>query len=249
MKKNRPTITAHCLVKNEEVYVKAAIMSVIDYIDRIIIFDAGSTDNTIHILKKISQNKKYKDKIHFEIKGDADKGRHTKLRNEMIALTKTDWFMVLDGDEVWPKDQIKFLVENDLQATEKIARDIIICNYHLCSLDLNHYTEKGHYGTPWGVHGQLTARFFKLVKGINWGGEYLSDALYYKNNTKAITQKNVFYSTAYFWHLSKLYRSPKSNLRLDGVKKSYQKFLPKVLTKYFVKKNYLNLPETLDDYI
>lgn len=245
MPKNRPTITAHCLVKNEEVYVKAAVMSVIDYVDKIIIFDAGSTDNTIPILEKLSRNTNYKKKIHFEVKGDADKARHTKLRNEMIKLTNTDWFMVLDGDEVWPQDQIKFVVEKDLVDAEKIGRNVIMCNYHLCSVDLKHYTEKGHYGTDWGMHGQLTCRCFKIVNDLHWGGTYLEDTLYYARDKKVIVQSNVFYTTAFYWHLSKLYRSSRSNLRLGGVKAGFQKYLPVKLRRYFVKQNYTKLPEAL----
>lgn len=46
------TITAHVMVKNEEFFIFEAIRSVIEHVDKMIIFDTGSTDGTV---RKISE--------------------------------------------------------------------------------------------------------------------------------------------------------------------------------------------------
>jgi len=95
MKKNRFTIINHCLVKNEEYYIKYAILSVLPYVDKMIIFDTGSTDATVEIIKNIISKPYYRKKVIFKECGEVDKQGHTDLRNEMVSLTKTDWFMFL----------------------------------------------------------------------------------------------------------------------------------------------------------
>ena len=47
------SVWVHTLVKNEERYIWYSVMSVIDYIDKILIWDTGSTDKTVDIIKEI----------------------------------------------------------------------------------------------------------------------------------------------------------------------------------------------------
>ena len=46
----RKTVTAHMVVMNEEKWIWFAIKSVVDYMDRLIIYDTGSTDKTVEII-------------------------------------------------------------------------------------------------------------------------------------------------------------------------------------------------------
>ena len=48
-------VWAHTLVKNEERYIWYAVMSVIDWVDKILIWDTGSTDKTVEIIKEIEK--------------------------------------------------------------------------------------------------------------------------------------------------------------------------------------------------
>ena len=75
--------------KNEENFIWYSIMSVINYVDKIIIYDTGSDDKTIDIINKIN-NKKI---ILREIK--TDKFYEDKLRQQMLNETTSDWFIVL----------------------------------------------------------------------------------------------------------------------------------------------------------
>ena len=58
------SITAHCLVKNEENFVGFAIKSVINFVDKVIVFDTGSTDKTVGLIKNLV--KEFPEKIIFE---------------------------------------------------------------------------------------------------------------------------------------------------------------------------------------
>lgn len=132
-------LTAHCLVKNEENFIGYAIASVIDFVDTIIVFDTGSTDKTIEIVKDLLA--KHPSKIIFEEKGECDKKRHTQLRQEMIDRTRTDWFMILDGDEVWTRRAMQEAVQ-----TIKENQDVecLLAPFYLCVGDMYHqYAKKG----------------------------------------------------------------------------------------------------------
>lgn len=239
----KPTATAHCLVKNEENFIWYAIMSVLPYVDKMIVFDTGSTDKTVSLIKEILKTKLGKQKIHFEEKGEVDKQGHTDLRNEMIKMTKTDWFMILDGDEVWPAEEIEYLLNNELSDAIKTSKGVVMVNYHLCNIDLKHYSESGHFFAPWGYHGHFTYRLFRNFSGISWKGEYLKDKLFYNKNVPVNSRKNTFYSTAYFWHLSKLKRSSKDSLVIFRKKPSKLKYLPKFIGKIFLKVYPLAIPK------
>jgi glycosyltransferase involved in cell wall biosynthesis len=240
---SRPTITAHCLIKNEENYIKYALESVLPYVDKVLIFDTGSTDSTVSMIQDLISNHPQKEKIQLVEKKMIDPNKHTEYRNEMIDKTTTDWYMVLDGDEVWPEQQIQFLLEQDLPAAEKIERKCIMVYYHLAAGDLYHYTESGQFTTTWGLHGHLTFRCFKNTQGIRWQGEYNHDLLVYEDGTEVIVQDNVLASSAYYWHLSKLPRSSKDKDVFAREKKSKLNWLPQSLKKMFYKSYTGELPD------
>ena len=102
-------IWAHTLVRNEERYLWFSVMSVIEHVDRILLWDTASTDKTIEIIKLIK--KKYPEKIDFRQLGDVNPEKFTLFRQEMLNETKSDWFIIVDGDEVWWDEKIKETVE------------------------------------------------------------------------------------------------------------------------------------------
>jgi len=108
------SIYAHALVKNEERYIWYSLMSVLRYVDRVLVWDTGSTDRTVEIIAEIK--KRFPNKVNFKEVGEVDAEEFTKVRQEMLDATVSDWFLILDGDEVWWDDSIKKVVE-------KIATD------------------------------------------------------------------------------------------------------------------------------
>jgi glycosyltransferase involved in cell wall biosynthesis len=193
-------IAAHCLVKNEENFIWYAVKSVIDFVDQIIIFDTGSEDKTVEIIKKLITE--YPQKIIFEEKGPADKVRHTELRNEMIQKTNTDWFMVLDGDEVWSGNAIKEAIEE----IRKNKFECLVAPFYLCVGDIFHYSARGAYN----IRGNIihaTPRFFRRNAGIYWQGSYDNDFLADVSGKPIFEKNDVGFISGKFWHVSHLRRS------------------------------------------
>ena len=111
-------ISAHVLVKNEARFLWYSVMSVINYVDRVRIWDTGSTDDTLKIIKEVQKTKEAQGKIYFNQEilypFNEEKARQIMLaedfqvvRQEMLDITTADWFMVVDGDEIWWDDSIK----------------------------------------------------------------------------------------------------------------------------------------------
>ena len=87
------TIWANTIVNNEENFIWFAIMSVLDYVDKILVWDTGSTDKTVEVIKTINSNK-----LKFKEVGKVDPMEFTKMRQKMLEESKCDWILILDGD-------------------------------------------------------------------------------------------------------------------------------------------------------
>ncbi|KKR53922.1 MAG: Glycosyl transferase family 2 [Candidatus Woesebacteria bacterium GW2011_GWD2_40_19] len=57
-------VWAHTLVKNEEKWLWYSVTSVIDHVDKLLLWDTGSTDKSIEIEKELE--KKYPGKIELK---------------------------------------------------------------------------------------------------------------------------------------------------------------------------------------
>ena len=93
----RSNITVHMIVKNEDRFIWYAIQSVVDFVDKLIIYDTGSSDKTLSIIKSI-KNKK----IHLSEKQISNKHDISLLRQKQLEETDTDWIWIVDGDEIYP---------------------------------------------------------------------------------------------------------------------------------------------------
>jgi glycosyltransferase involved in cell wall biosynthesis len=98
------SIWAHTLIKNESKWLWYSVSSVINHIDKLLLWDTGSTDKTREIINELIR--KYPDKIEFKEVGNVDPKRFTTIRQQMLDATKSDWFLIVDGDEIWWNDSI-----------------------------------------------------------------------------------------------------------------------------------------------
>ena len=207
------TIYAHCLVKNEENFIWYAISSIIDFVDKALIWDNGSTDNTVQIIEELK--KKWPTKIVFKsFSGSVSEGRQ-----KMIEGTDADWFIVLDGDEVWWEDSIKKLVDEINENGKNL--DSIVVPFKNLTRDIFHYQEesKGRYKID-GREGFITIRAIdRNIKGLQVSGEYPKEGYSDLSGTliqNLSTERRKFLETPYL-HLTHLRRSSKKSDKIKLV--------------------------------
>lgn len=194
-------ITVHMIIKNEEQWVWYALQSVMEIASKIIIYDTGSTDKTIPIIAEIASNK-----IDISEKGRINASIMTQLRNEQLEQTKTDWFMLLDGDEVWPK-VATYEVQEELKNSINIHA--FVSKARVPIGDLFHYQPEiaGKYSLL-GRVGHYNIRLYRKLPGYYWEGIYPNEA-YVDKNGIPIQQKTPQLKLLrhHYWHLTHLPRS------------------------------------------
>jgi glycosyltransferase involved in cell wall biosynthesis len=196
------TITVHCLVRNEERFIWYALRSVLPYVDRVLVFDTGSTDHTNEIIASIKD-----ERITHIQKGEVSKQEFYQLRQEQIEKTTTDWILVLDGDEIWPKEAIEELVaaiKNASDTTWALVSPFINCvetPLYFESLDRGSYTINGKKD----FH---TVRAMRCLPGLTVTGDYGVEG-YYTANGKQLHENSshLDFLTKRYIHTSNLVRS------------------------------------------
>lgn len=195
-------LTTHTIVKNEENWVWFSLSSVKDFVSKMLVFDDGSTDQTDAIIKMINSSK-----IKLE-SGDLKSPKdHTRLRNKMLARTTTDWFLLLDGDEIWNR---KTLTEV-LLFLEKLDQSVygVVMRTRNCVGDVFHYSPEnaGRYHLL-GRTGHLTVRAYRKLPGFRWEGEYPLE-VYVDDHGRSINDQasHLAFFDGYYWHTTHLRRS------------------------------------------
>ncbi len=146
----KPKIIAHCLVANEEKFIWYTLNSVLPFVDKIMVWDTGSSDNTVALIKKINSKK-----IELKELGPVDAIGHTNTRDLMLQETDTDrydWLLILDGDEIWPSKMFTKMI-NEAKPNNPAAVVVKTINfvgdiYHQEPESAGHYRfgdRVGHY--------------------------------------------------------------------------------------------------------
>jgi len=201
-------IWVNTLVRNEDRYLWFAVTSVIDWVEKVLLWDTGSTDNTLKIVKELQR--KYIGKIEFEEIGKVDIEEFTNARQAMLAETKSDWVLILDGDEVWWEDSVR-------QATEIIQQkgkelESIVSSYYNLVGDIFHYQEEkaGMYEID-GRIGHLSIRFMnRRIPGLHAERPHGRQGYFDENGTliqERDSSKRLFIDKKAYLHFTHLVRS------------------------------------------
>lgn len=197
----------HCLVANDERFIWYALNSVLPFVDKIMVWDTGSKDGTIAIIKSIKS-----DKIELMKKGQVGAEGHTAMRDQMLQATdksKYDWLLILDGDEIWPEKMFQLMMD----AAEKSKPWAVVIKTINFVGDIYHKTPEsagryrfgnkiGHYNLRLinlkapdlhvaGPHGQQT--YFTgqtALQDLPAGKLLLLDNIYYFHATHLIRSSN-----------------------------------------------------------
>ncbi len=217
-------IWVNTVVNNEENFIWFSVMSVVDYVDRILIWDTGSTDKTVEIIKEIK--KKKGEKIDFKEVGLVDKYQFTKMRQAMLDLSNCDWILILDGDEIWWEDSIKKLVKEISIKGREV--DGIIVPMVVPVGDIYHLQEEraGKYHLL-GKRGHLSLRAIsKNIPGLHVDWPYGKESYFDKDNKLIQQREKIIFLDKPYLHVTNLKRSSERN-KLDKFKYEIGKPLPK----------------------
>lgn len=201
------TIWGNTIVKNEDRYIWFAIKSVIDYLDKILIWDTGSDDDTVSIIKLLQ--KQYPKKIEFKEIGSVDAASMTQLRQKMLDGTKSDWFIIIDGDEIWWEKSMREILEvintkgDGLNAIVTPVINLIGDIYHFQEEEAGKYKILGKTG-----HFNIRAINRKIL-GLHVKNTYPLEGYYDGNENLIQETSNLVFQNNPLLHFTHLNRSTK----------------------------------------
>ncbi len=217
-------ITAHVLVKNEFRFVWYAVMSVINHVDKILIWDTGSTDGTLQIISEILSLPEAKGKVTFKQTIETNFNEEV-VRQKMLDETETSWFIVVDGDEIWWEKSIQ-MVTDYIRKKGNSIDSIVVPTVNVVG-DIYHYQEEaaGNYHLA-GRTGHLAIRAVsKQIPGLHslgrhgiWG--------WVDNKNIQIQDRDpsrIVFLDAPYLHTTYLPRGADRNFDSDVLKRSFKR--------------------------
>lgn len=215
----KKTIWGNMIVKNEGRYIWFAITSIINSLDKILIYDTGSSDDTVEIVKILKQ--KFPQKILFNEVGAVDSFRLTSLRQKMLDETKSDWLLIIDGDEVWWRDSIKRVIQMINSSQGDRLYGLVTPVINLVG-DIYHYQDEqsGDYELL-GKKGHFNIRAVnRKIPGLHIKNEYPMEGFYDRDNNLIQSLENKLkFVKAPLLHFSHLKRSSNAVGDLKTVKR------------------------------
>src|SRR3989344_2090066 len=166
-------ITVIVITKNEEEMIKACLESV-KWADEIIVADNGSTDGTLEIVRKYTDNI-----VKFEGQDFAG------LRNKALERVSGDWVLYVDSDErvLEPlKEEILKLVQNGEHSAYAISRKNIIFGKQV---------NYGSYKHDWVVRLFKRSEFDEYTGKVHETPHFKGKLGYTKNSLLHLTHRGV----------------------------------------------------------
>lgn len=228
-------IWANTIVHNEENFIWFAIMSVIDFVDKVLVYDTGSTDKTVEIIKEIQKLKK--GKIHLVEAGPVSVDGFPKLRQRMLEESKCDWILVLDGDEIWWRNSLIKVIAKIEQEGNRIEGIVIPMMVPVG--DIYHLQEEkaGQYNLL-GRKGHFSLRFInKKIPGLHVDWPYGKESYFDKDKKLIQEREKIIFLEAPYLHVTHLKRS---NLKRKNNKLKHE--LGNLVSKQFTFPESFSLP-------
>lgn len=160
----RPLIIVNTVVRNEECWVWFSLKSVLPFVNSLMVWDTGSQDQTVSIIKTIRSAKL----LFKQVPTTKNETELSQVRQKMLLATKANWLMILDGDEVWPETSMQEVVSFIEKYGHKF--DSIVVPTLNCVGDIYNVSpsDSGRYKIA-GKVGHYNLRFINLdrVKGLH----------------------------------------------------------------------------------
>lgn len=204
-------IWANTIVNNEENFIWFAVMSVLDFVDKVLIWDTGSTDRTVEIINRIKKIKGKK--IEFKEVGTVDSKGFTKLRQAQLEASNCDWILILDGDEIWWDKSIKKVIQKINKEGSEI--DGIVVPMIVPVGDIYHIQQEaaGKYKLL-GRQGHYSLRAInRKIPGLYVDWPYGKEGYFDKDNTLIQEREGMIFLDAPYLHVTHLKRSASERMQ------------------------------------
>jgi hypothetical protein len=209
----RDGITVHMLVRNEDRFIWYALSSVLPYADKVLLYDTGSSDLTLKIIRTFQSPK-----LTVATRTVNSAEQISSIREEMLAKTQTRWVWIVDGDEIYPQSVCEE-IRTFVTSRNKTLEGIVVRRYDLLG-DIYHRQDE-HVGAYelFGQCGHFVLRLLNrsLLPGLTVRGIYPLESNYDGDGRPVI-----FHSAAHFaftqgriWHAMYLTRSSKGAVLRD----------------------------------
>lgn len=195
------SITGHMLVQNEDRFIWYAITSVLPFLDVLLITDNGSTDHTVDIINSIASPK-----IKLTQLQRTDRVGLVERRRQQLRETSTDFFLLIDGDEIWPRANLQQLISTAAATPQSVG---FVCRTRNCIGDIFHYQPEsaGRYHFL-NRTGHLTIRLIRHHPELSLAGEYpLEGYQYQQTPLDRLSEPQLTFVDTWYLHTTHLSRS------------------------------------------
>jgi glycosyltransferase involved in cell wall biosynthesis len=208
------------MVKNEARWLWYSVTSIVDYVDKVLLWDTGSTDGSNEIEQELKE--KFPDKIVINHRKQESIDDFMNVRQEMLDATTSDWFLMLDGDEIWWRDSIRKVIETINSKKDEIE-SVVVPTINVVG-DIFHFqnSSAGRYkfGNRFGnfnlraVNRKIPGLHSQGVHGV-WGWADRENKMIQERDLK-----DVFFVDAAYLHTTFLQRSRNMESDRNVVKRS-----------------------------
>jgi len=227
-------VTPVVLVKNDAFWLPYALESISGHFEHMVIYDVGSTDNTRDVIDWFVSKELY---THFIVRKLPHCPPEVQLcfRNSMIAEAGTGTYLILDGDEVYNRE--------DLEKIDKIG-DILL-EHHGENSRVRYTTFRRVEVSPDLLQRYSEERTHHRLyhRSAIWNGTHPGEVPFFEQNSKSELD---FTSDMRVLHLHNTVRSPKEDEALSRIKrKSQRSYHPGTLAKFNVLEEFPLLKQRL----
>ena len=174
-------------------YIGKVLEQVAPYMERMFITYSIKSDlETKKVVWGFAE--KYADKVVLEIENVDRPGDLTKVQQDQLDKSTSDWILFMSDDDYWPEYQLEKILQ--MLGTEKDIRAYSVTPYQVLDQD--------HHDSSWRI--KSFSKFFRregarYIK--EWPRELIADKdnrpLYWRKNPQV---KKLSFPEYYFYHLS-----------------------------------------------
>ena len=129
--------SSNTIVRNGMPFIGKVLEQVAPYMDKMLVtISEKSSDGTVKEVQRVWEQ--YPDKILVDFENVAIISELTGIRNRQLENTETEWTLILDDDDWWPREELK-------KCLEKLD-DLSVLAYSVSPFQL---IDNRHYDAAW----------------------------------------------------------------------------------------------------